>query len=169
LNFRLAASIFVIAKTCHPWRCILAVFNALQSFATLDNEGPFRRGGTTCELELCASFSLTNMHMHGAIKLFSRRSILHFCRWKVPQSKLHHQELWPPVCVNSRNEFHSLLLACLYMLKLQASSRNCDSIGSFVAAFYDVLRLPMTSYDIPTRLVAVIGKVTQARSEPGVS
>jgi hypothetical protein len=143
------------------------IFNALQSFATLDNEGPFRRGVTTCELELCASFSLTNMH--GALKLFSRRSILHFCRWKVPHSKLHRPELWPPVCVNSRNKFHSLLLACLYKLKLQASSRNCDSTGSFVAAIYDVLRLPMTSYGIPTRLVAVIGKVTQARSERGIS
>jgi hypothetical protein len=132
-----------------------------------DTEGPFRGGGTSCELELCASVALT--YMHGALKLFSRRSMLHSCRWKVPHGKLHRVELRPPVCIHSCNEFHSLLLACLYMLKLQVCSRKCDSPGSSVATSYDVLRLPMTSYDIPTRLVAVIGKVTQAEGEPGVS
>jgi hypothetical protein len=55
------------------------------------------------------------------------------------------------------------------MLKQQASSQPYDSPGSSFAAFYDVLRLPMTPCDIPTRSVAVIGKVTPARAEPGVS
>jgi hypothetical protein len=55
------------------------------------------------------------------------------------------------------------------MLKLQASSQRGDGPGSSFAAFYDLLRLHIKSYDIPKRMVAVIGKVTQARREPGVS
>jgi hypothetical protein len=52
---------------------------------------------------------------------------------------------------------------------VRASSQDVMALEALSQKFYDVLRLPMTSYDIPTRLVAVIGKVTQDRREPVVS